>query len=369
MKKIAGLMLLVAIMVSCGKREIPVLKIGHVGHDHHTALYLACLEGERFKNDHGIYLKEVKPKELYELYEGNKKITEIELYIAGGGAKMPTMMSQGHFEVGFGGVAAVAFFVDKGAPIKIIAPLHSKGDMLVVAPSLGANNWQEFANWIRKHPRQVRIGYKDPVAVAKLILEDALRQEAISYTEDKSDAKTEVLLVHMKGEENLIPGLQNKIIDAYVSNNPWCAIAELKGIGKSIAALDDLPPGHWKDHPCCCVAATDSAIARKQKVITKFLELIILATKYINEQPELGYAAASKWIGTSLDVERKSMCTSGYATEASEAWENAMYHWIAEMDKLGQVKEKLKGKSDDETARLLFNFTPLKQAYKELTKK
>ncbi len=44
---------------------------------------------------------------------------------------MPTAMDQGMFDVGLGGVVAIAFHVDKGRPMKIISPLHSKGDMLV----------------------------------------------------------------------------------------------------------------------------------------------------------------------------------------------------------------------------------------------
>ena len=37
----------VILLVGCTKDEAPTLKVGHVGHDHQAALYIACLEGER----------------------------------------------------------------------------------------------------------------------------------------------------------------------------------------------------------------------------------------------------------------------------------------------------------------------------------
>jgi len=279
---------------------------------------------------------------------------------------MPTLMSQGHFEVGFGGVAAVAFFTDKGSPMKIIAPLHTKGDMLVLAPENPAASWQDFVAWVRKTQEPIRIGFKNPVAVAKLIFERALEEEGLTYTSDKSDRTKDILMVHMKGEENLIPGLQNKIIEGYVSNNPWCAIAETKGVGKCVADLNELPPGIWKDHPCCCIAATDSAMSQKKDVIKEFLKLIILATQYANEDPEMHVRDAAEWIGTTTEVEAISLPTSGFTTNPDEEWKKAMQVWIDEMNRLGQLEGKLKGKTGIEIEGILYDFSALNQAAKEL---
>ena len=95
--------LLAVAFVAVGFAETPVLKVGHVGHDHHSALYVAAKAGEAFKDPYGIWFKEVRDKDLYELYDGDDLVAEVELYKAGGGSKMPTMMSQGAFDVGFGG--------------------------------------------------------------------------------------------------------------------------------------------------------------------------------------------------------------------------------------------------------------------------
>lgn len=369
MKRLIGICAILFLLVSCAKQEPYVLKIAHVGHDHHAALYVACLEGERFKNDYGLYLKEIKPKELYELYEGNKKIAELELYKVGGGSEMPTLMSQGHFEIGFGGIAAELFFVDKQAPIKVISPLHGKGDMLVVPPNIPVSNWNEFVQWVKNSPKQIRVGYKDPVAVAKIIFESALKEEGVEYTNDPGNKKAKVVLINMKGEKNLIPGLENKLIDCYISNNPWCALAEEKGSGKIIAELSNLPPHIWKEHPCCTIAATDSAINAKGPAIIKFLELITIATEYINKKPEIGYNAASKWIGTSLSVEQKSMSTSEYSTEPSKEWKEAIYMWCQKMSEMGEFKGILKDKEPSEIDRLALDLTLIEQARKNFEKR
>lgn len=362
MKNALAFVILFALPISCTKREVPVLKVGYVGHDHQSALYVAALEHERTKADAGVWLKLMEPQKHYELIKRGKKIADIELYLSGGGSKMPTLMSQGHFEVGFGGVAAVAFFTDKGSPMKIIAPLHTKGDMLVLAPENPVTSWPEFAAWVKKSQEPIRIGFKNPVAVAKLIFERALEEEGLTYTSDKSDRNKDVLMVHMKGEENLIPGLQNKIIDGYVSNNPWCAIAETKGVGKCVADLNELPPGIWKDHPCCCVAATDSAMVKKNDIIKDFLKLIILATQYANEDPEMHAKDASEWIGTSIEVERISLPTSGFTTKPDEKWIKTMQVWIDEMNRLGKLEGKLKGKTGKEVEEILYDFSALNKA-------
>ena len=361
------------LLAGCGGREadqdVPVLRVGHVGHDHQTALYVACLNSERFRSGYGLWLEPIEPKKLYAIMDNGEKVGEVELFKAGGGSKMPTMMTQGHFEVGLGGVAPVMAFIDKGSPMKIIAPLHSKGDMLVVAPDNPATDWPSFVEWVRGRDEQVRIGYKNPLAVAKLIFQGALEHEKITHTGHPADTTAQVRMVLLKGERNLVPALQARTVDGYASNNPWCAIAESKGIGKTIADLNALPPGTWRDHPCCCVAATDDAIAQKAGAVTRFLELIIAATDTINAEPQIGYRAASEWIGTSLEVERKSMATSGYATVPDDTFYHGMEATWENMVRLGQLTGELKAVEATDLRRRVYDFSLLAKARAALARR
>lgn len=246
--------------------------------------------------------------------------------------------------------------------MKIIAPLHSKGDMLVMRPDLNLNSWKEFLDWVKKEEKQVRIGYKNPEAVATIIFQRALKEAGISYTGDKGNTQAEVLIINMKGEANLNPALQTNQIDGYVSNNPWCAIAEEKGIGRCVAELHDLPPGIFKDHPCCCIAANNEAMKKKGKLIQKFLELMAVATHYINSEPEKSAEYVARWIGTTPELERKSMATSGYSMEPDSTFLEGMWVWYQEMVNLEKIVEQLKGRTKEELAKMLYDFSALKPA-------
>lgn len=339
--------------------RLPVVRVGHVGHDHHSALYVAALAGQKFEKPYGIWLKELRPKELYELRDGKKAVCEIELHKAGGGAEMPTMMSQGAFDVGFGGVAAIEFFIDKGSPMRMVAPLHSKGDMLVVKGGVDVTSWAGFVAWVKRESAQVRIGYKNPVAVAELIFKRALKEEGVSFTGDVADTKAEILMVNMKDEANLNAGIQSGQIDGYVSNNPWCAVAESKGIGRCVCELHDLPPGSFRDHPCCAIAANTAAVARQGKEIGKFLELMAVATAHINANPEEAAGYAAKWIGTTQEVEMVSMATSGYSMEPDAAFRDGMWTWYQEMVRLEKISGTLKEKTRPEFEALSYDFSLL----------
>jgi len=333
-----------------------------VGHDHHSALYVAALAGKEFQTPYGIWFEEVRPKELYKLRDGDKTVCEVELYKAGGGSDMPAAMSQGTFDVGFGGVAAVAFFIDKGSPMKLISPLHSKGDMLVMKKDLNLDSWPAFVAWLKAQTGQVRIGFKNPVAVAELIFKRALKEEGISFTNDVADTKAKVLFVLMKDEANLNTGLQTDQIDGYVSNNPWCAVAESKGIGKCVAELHDLPPGVFRDHPCCCIAANTAAIGKLGPQIEKFLELMAVSTQFIALEREKSAGYAARWIGTTPEVELKSMATSGYSMEPNAAFLDGMWVWYQEMVKAEKIKDKLKDKTREDFEGLSYDFSLLKSA-------
>ena len=46
--------------------ELPVLKVGHVGHDHQIALYVAADEGKALYKTYGVYLEKLKDQQKIE---------------------------------------------------------------------------------------------------------------------------------------------------------------------------------------------------------------------------------------------------------------------------------------------------------------
>jgi len=153
--------------------------------------------------------------------------------------------------------------------------------MFVVRPDFEAQTWGEFVALAKAAEKPLRIGYKSPVACAKVIFEEALRHdkspvacakvifeealrhEGITFGGDPSRADIQVHMVNVKGGGKLNVALSGGLIDGYAGNNPFPAIAVEKKMGRIICDLEDLPPGTFRNHPCCCIAANERALAAK----------------------------------------------------------------------------------------------------------
>jgi NitT/TauT family transport system substrate-binding protein len=174
--------------------------------------------------------------------------------------------------------------------------------------------------------KPLRIGYKNPVACAKVIFEEALRHEGIAFSGDPSQQGIKVHMVDVKGGGKLNVALSGELVDGYVGNNPFPAIAVEKDMGGVICDLEDLPPGTFRNHPCCCIAARVDVIAQKRKVVVDLLVLFLEAHRTINSDLDKTVAAVVGWISTSEAVERMSIPTSGYSMKASP---NGMRLWAS----------------------------------------
>jgi len=327
-----------AVLIGCqgeppATTEAPSIRLGHVGHDHHLALYVAALEGERFKKDFGLYLKEVKAKEVYDLVDGEKALARLNFIKVGGGARMPAAMSRGEIQIGLGGVTAVAKFADGGQSFKILCPLQTDGDMLVMQKDSSVTDWASFVKAAKEGGKPIKIGYKAPVAVAKMIFERALVAEGIAYGYDATDPKTRVVLVNFGSEKSPIPMMESKAIDGFVMNQPGVAVAVNKGLGKVVSELRDLPPeGKWVNHPCCCICATQQTLETYPEILKALFKVILLSTQLINQDQDLAIDCASRWTKYDLAVEKDSVPTITYLAEPTDSWVAGMKTW-AEMVK------------------------------------
>jgi NitT/TauT family transport system substrate-binding protein len=355
---------------SHAKRSAAVsIRVGHVGHDHHTALFVALDNASEYTKESGIGVKVVEDRKLYELFDKSGKVADVEIVKVGGGSKMPTALAQEVIEVGFGGVAAVLASVDSGAPVRLISPLHYKGDMFVVEPEFEAKTWQEFVAIAKAAKKPLRIGYKSPVAVAKLVFEEALKHEGVTFGGDLSAQDLQVHMINVKGGGKLNVALSGGLVDGYVGNNPFPAVAVEKEIGRIICDLEELPPGTFRNHPCCCIAAHTKALAEKSKAIVDMLVLFLQANETINSDLDKVVAAAVRWIGTSESVERMSIPTSGYSMEPSAEWYQTMYKWIEAMNRLDVFREKLKGLEPKQVSSMAYDFSLLEEARNKLAQR
>ena len=372
----ACLFILAAFLPGCKQKDdTPVqsepvtIKVGHVGHDHHIALFVALDNAAEYAKESGINVKLINDRKFYELFDKGRKVADVEIVKVGGGSKMPTALAQNVIEVGFGGVAPVLASVDSGAPVKLISPLHYKGDMFVVTPDFKAKSWEEFVAIAGAAEKPLRIGYKSPVAVAKLVFEEALKHEGITFGGDLSQADLKVHMVNVKGGGKLNVSLGSGLIDGYAGNNPFPAIAVEKGMGRIICDLEELPPGTFRNHPCCCIAANTKALEEKFEPIVDLLVLFLQANETINSDLEKTIASTIRWIGTSESVERMSIPTSGYSMEPSALWHQTMGKWTEAMNGLGIFRGKLEGLESEKAPQEAYDLSLLEKARKKLAQR
>ncbi|MEA3265332.1 MAG: ABC transporter substrate-binding protein [Candidatus Fermentibacteria bacterium] len=341
------------------------LKIGFVKQDHHTAVFVAALRAEMMHEQFPVYLIPLG-ESFYALIKDNEQVAEIEFIQSQGAINVPNNMQAGLFELGFGGVVPFAASIDQGNPIVMVSPLHQRGDMLVVRADNGmVSDWDTFLAWVNASEEPVTIGFKSPKAVALIIFQSALTESNISFAMSGGDlAGAQVVLYNAQGQPNLNPALQEGMIDAYISNNPACAMAEHNGIGKCVAELSMLPPGDFENHPCCAIAATEEVLAAKPRQVAAALELFAYATEFINENPEEAAAAASEWIGTPYEVELISMATSLYDVHVTEDWTNNMGAILNHMRGLNVFTGPLLDASSGAEMDIITNFSFLPEEYR-----
>ncbi|MBI5557352.1 MAG: ABC transporter substrate-binding protein [Deltaproteobacteria bacterium] len=343
--------LLAAVAVSgCGQspKSLPVLRLGHAPHDHHSPLYVAAMNADYFRAHGGIYLKETVYRQDYELIDQDRVVARVLIDSSPGGEELIRRLAEGLFDMSFGGVPAMLSFMDKGSPIRIVAPVMAEGTGLVVRRDLPADSWQDFLSYIRTDATRVKIGYKVAVSVQNLVFKEALRESGITFSDDPRDSGAQVLLVNLFGEKNLIPALENGLVDGFVTMQPFIAMAEERGIGKVASWLADLPPpGKWRGSPCCALAANDAYAAANPEISAALVTLMLRSMTLIRMNPEKSAEQIAQWLDTSPAIEGKSIPTISFLQDYDQNWTRGMELWVEAMVKSnilqGKVKEAYAG--------------------------
>ena len=346
--------------------EPVTLTLGHVGHDHQIAIYVAADEGPALAERYGVSLHSLKDREVYELFDGGRKVAQVQMIRVGGGSGMPAAMERGDIEVGLGGLGPVAKFVDRGAPLKVLAPLNNDGDALVLKPGFGAADWPAFVEKVKSLPAPVRIGYKAPMAVAYMILTKALAEEGLTFGQEpvgKDGKPVEVITVNLQGSANIVPAMAAGTVDGVVVNEPTASLLVHKKLGEKAADLSGLPPdGKWEGHPCCIVAATEKVLDEKKEAVVALLKVIAAGADVMAADPEKAYAAEARWTKTPAVVGRMSIPSVRYVIRPDKEWQEGVDTWIDLMLSMNRFSKGFKGKSVDEIRRSLLYLAPFEEA-------
>jgi len=350
------------------QESLPTIRLGYAPHDHHAALYIAAQLPDYFRQQGGVYLKEIVYKERYQLIEDDQPVANIELQSSAGGGQLIRKLHEKQLDVALGGVPAMIKQIDAGSKMKIVAPLMSEGAALVMGKDCTSTDWQSFIAMIKISPRPVRIGYKIETSVQNLIFEKALKSEGIRFSREEASNDAKVIVFNLHGAKNLIPALKNDLIDGFVVMQPFVALAEYQQVGKTVANLCDLPPDRqWADHPCCALAAGDRMLDFQRDVLVKLTSLLLSANRYLQQNQQQGAELVANWLGRPLEVEQLSLPTINYLVDYPANWDSGVEFWIGAMEQQQLLDGAVRAaKKQDRVKDLLYDNSVYLKARKQM---
>lgn len=335
------------------EEKLPELTIAWGNELHTGILNVLGKKSEEFKKQ-GVYFNPLS-EDKYELIENDKKLAIMNFIPTKGGSETANMLSQNNLDYGFCSSTALMSAVDNGSKVKLISPFQSNGIALVFPPNSNLKSWEDVKKHIEESKTPVKIGYHSPVSAPRIVMESVLRSEGLKVTEDPSDSTAQVILVDLKGSNNLLPSLASKQVDAWVGPSHHPEAAEDKGVGEIAITLKNFPPvGSWDDFPCCSLGARQEVIDKYPEVNKALIKLMGNLATYANENREDVAKILSEKIGVSENAIKK--CEIKYFTTPSEKWYNGIKVYVKALNDMGKFNGELKGKSFEEVKEKAFDF-------------
>jgi len=346
-------LLLFSFCFTAAAAELPTIRVGYIFTTNHTPLMVAMSQADKLTFG-GYSLRAILPKEKYELRKEGKPVAILDILVIKSGSETATLFAQNHLDMSLASITAIIAGIDKGSPMKIVSPLVLAAGGLVVPESNPASNWAEFISGVKAAKQPVRIGYHSPSSAPVIILEAALNAEGVRLSHNPNDMKAQVTLVDLKGIPNMLPALAGKQVDGAVGPEPFPQTAVLRGQGKILEELRNMPPeGQWSNYPCCVVVASDKMIADDPASITEFVAFINAASVWANENRVEAGKIAAAWIGLPPELGEKS--TLQFLQKFTQAWKDGAAGYIKVLNGAGYFKGSLKDKSFEDVQDILLD--------------
>ena len=365
MKKLFALVLAVltaAFAAPVFAEDVPVIRASYTMTTHQQAFMVAMAEGEKLK-DNGVWLKPIVPKEKFDLYDNGKKVARLEVIVTKSGSEATTLFAQGHLDLTTNSFPAMLSGIDSGAKIKVISPLQSDAIAMVSRTDIDVKGWEAFEKYVKDSKRPVTVGYHSPTSAPKIVFEAAMAQSNLRVTGDANATKeqADIVMMDLKGIPNVIPALIAKQVEFAVIPAPTPEVIEAKGQGHVVLQMKELEPaGAWEDFPCCCIAASDKAIAEQPEALRAFVKLMDVTSQWCLANKDQAAVATGDWLGIEPAVISKAVM--GLSTTVTPTWMKnaALYPDI--LNDLGQLTGSLKGKKLADVQDQVFDFQFTKTA-------
>jgi ABC-type nitrate/sulfonate/bicarbonate transport system substrate-binding protein len=352
--------LLVALSTLVGAQPpVPVLRVSYVRTDRCAPFYDACLYPKDFRKRYGLYLKQVAPQQRYDLYDGKTRTLTLELDPCLSDSVVLERLLAGASPVGLLNAEAVLAAVLRFQPVRVLAPLQNKGDMLVLAGNCPADSWAAFLDWVKASARTVSVGYLGHESMSMLSLEWALKLDNITSAREGVPDTARTDLRRFADRASLAAALAAGSVNAAVVQEPDAVgLAATPGI-RRVCEIHDLPPNWFANRPGIVAAATDSLIAARREDIERFLELLAVSTHYANNRTRNTVRACAKWLGTPARTESTALSVMGFTSVPTFGFRDGLWNWYFAQRLRGAVPDTFAGfMSTDEWIYLPWDTLP-----------
>lgn len=334
------------------KKEIPTLTLSWGNEMHTGILNLPFVAPELFK-DRAIRVNPVAEGQG-ELIANGEVIAILNRVITKGGSECATLMGQNHLDVAFTSSTAMMTAYDAGTNLQIHNPIQCDGVAIAAVKDAPYNTFDEFVAYAKNHNQPIKAGYHSAVSSPRIVLEYALKDAGLKVTEDPSDVEADILLMDLKGVQNLVPSLTSKQVDLWAGPAPHPQTAAETGVGKILATLNDLPEGKWANFPCCVLSARTEISEKYPAVIEALASVATDSAKYANENKEETAKLISQVIGVEVPVLMQSNIV--YTTTPDEKFQGGMALYFECMQNMGKFTGRLEKATFDTVKSEIFNY-------------
>lgn len=362
-----SLLIAMSLLVSCAddkdKEEtaVPIFQVGWNNELHTGNMHLAFKASKEFENNF-VYLRPLSEKQL-ELVKDGKVIAILEFTLVKGASESVTLMTQGHLNIAYGSSTAYMTAADQGLDVSILCPVQSGGVSIVAAENAPYNTFDELIAYAKNEKIPIQAGYHSAVSSPRIVLEYALKEAGLKVTGDTSDYTADVVMIDLKGLSNLVPSLSSKQVELWAGPVPHPQNAEIQGIGKIIAALDELPGGMWADFPCCTMNVQNKIIAEYPDII----EALVKATTDIHDFAQNNREKTADYLAEFMGLEKAVILNNDttYSTFPNENFKNGMKVYYDAMTQMGKFTGNFAGKEFEEIKDSVFNLKIVEKVYAE----
>lgn len=342
-------------------KEVPTINLSWGNEMHTGIMYIPFIAPELFKEE-SVRINPLS-EDMGELQVDGKTIANIKRIVTKGGSECATMMGQKSLDIALTSSTAMMTAYDVDAGISILSPIQSDGVAIAAKIDAPYNTFLEFVEYAKASEQPIKAGYHSAISSPRVVLEAAMKDVGLNVTENPSDFEADVLMVDLKGVQNLVPSLSSGQVEIWAGPAPHPQNAENNGVGKIISTLNELPEGKWENFPCCCYAARNEIIEEHPEVIEALGQVITYTSAYANNNKEATGEMLADIVGVEKDILPKSLIV--YGTEPNETFINGINIYYDAMKDMGKFTGKLIDNDFETATETLFSFNIMEKVNKK----